>query len=80
MAAVWNRGDEEVGSGLAGKLTEWASALVHWFEDRFVLHGVGKDAIHAGRQLGYLANRFEQIILRPRYLVLFVCIPFLVAF
>ncbi len=68
------------GSGLAGKLTEWAAALVHWFEDRFVLRGIGKDAIHFGRQLGHAANKFEQIILRPRYLVLFVCITFLVAF
>jgi len=68
------------GSGLAGKLTEWASAVVHWFEDRFVLRGIGKDAIHYGRQLGHAANKFEQIILRPRYLVLFVCITFLVAF
>lgn len=68
------------GSGLAGKLTEWAAAVVHWFEDRFVLRGIGKDAIHFGRQLGHAANKFEQIILRPRYLVLFVCITFLVAF
>lgn len=68
------------GSGLAGKLTEWASAFVHWIEDRFVLRGIGKDVIHYGRQLGHLANKFEQIILRPRYLVLFVCITFLVAF
>jgi len=68
------------GSGLAGKLTEWASAAVHWIEDRFVLRGMGKDTIHYGRQLGHLANKFEQIILRPRYLVLFVCITFLVAF
>ncbi|MDO9106506.1 MAG: proton-conducting transporter membrane subunit [Methylovulum sp.] len=68
------------GSGLAGKLTEWAAAVVHWFEDRFVLRGIGKDAIHYGRQLGHAANKFEQIILRPRYLVLFVCITFLVAF
>ncbi len=68
------------GSGLAGKLTEWTATLMHWFEDRFVLRGIGKDAIHVGRQLGHAANQFEQIILRPRYLVLFVCITFLVAF
>jgi len=68
------------GSGLAGKLTEWAAAVTHWFEDRFVLRGIGKDAIDYGRQLGHAANKFEQLILRPRYLVLFVCITFLVAF
>ncbi|MGZ8928556.1 MAG: proton-conducting transporter transmembrane domain-containing protein, partial [Methylobacter sp.] len=62
------------GSGLAGNLTEWAAAVTHWFEDRFVLHGIGKDAIDYGRQLGHAANKFEQLILRPRYLVLFVFI------
>lgn len=68
------------GSGLAGKLMQWAAAVMHWFEDRFVLRGVGKDAVHWGRKLGYAANQFELLILRPRYLVLFVCITFLVAF
>lgn len=80
-AKLNNESDEFArGSGLAGQLTEWAAAVVHWFEDRFVLRGIGKDAIHYGRQLGHLAHRFEQIILRPRYLVLFVLITFLVAF
>ncbi|NOS90041.1 MAG: hypothetical protein HOP34_16165 [Methylococcaceae bacterium] len=68
------------GTGLAGKLTEWTAALMHWFEDRFVLRGIGKDALHFGRKLGHVANQFEQLILRPRYLVLFVFITLLVAF
>ncbi|MBL6987976.1 MAG: hypothetical protein ISR72_13260 [Methylobacter sp.] len=67
------------GSGLAGKLTEWTAAILHWFEDRFVLRGIGKDTINYGRQLGHFANKFEQSVLRPRYLVLFVCIALLVA-
>jgi NADH:ubiquinone oxidoreductase subunit 5 (subunit L)/multisubunit Na+/H+ antiporter MnhA subunit len=68
------------GSGLAGKLTQWSAALLHWFETRFVLHGVSKDAIHYGRHLGHIANRVEQNLLKPRYLVLFVFITLLVAF
>ncbi|MFI3186753.1 MAG: proton-conducting transporter membrane subunit [Methylococcaceae bacterium] len=68
------------GSGLAGKLTEWTAAILHWFEDRFVLRGIGKDAIRYGRELGHIANRFELAVLRPRYLVLFVLITLLVAF
>ncbi|WP_340122307.1 NADH-quinone oxidoreductase subunit L [Methylobacter svalbardensis] len=68
------------GSGLAGKLTEWTAAILHWFEDRFVLRGIGKDTINYGRQLGHIANKFEQSVLRPRYLVLFVFITLLVAF
>ena len=68
------------GSGLAGKLAEWIAIALHWFEDRFVLRGVGKSAIDYGRQLGHSANKFEQSVLRPRYLVLFVLITLLVAF
>ncbi len=68
------------GSGLAGKLTEWTAAILHWFEDRFVLRGIGKDAINYGRQLGHIANMIEHSVLRPRYLVLFVFITLLVAF
>jgi len=68
------------GSGLAGTLTAWTASILHWFEDRFVLHGIGKSTIRYGRELGHLANKFESLILRPRYLVLFVCITLLVAF
>ena len=68
------------GSGLAGKLTEWFAAIMHGFEDRFVLRGINKDAIMQGRKLGHAANKFEQLILRPRYLVLFVLITLLIVF
>ena len=68
------------GSGLAGKLTLWTAAILHWFEDYFVLQGIGKNAINYGRWLGHIANTFEKSVLRPRYLVLFVGITLLVAF
>lgn len=68
------------GTGLVGKIMGWLGGFVHWFEDRLVLEGIAKDTLHAGRTLGHLANKFELLILRPRYLVLFVFITFLVAF
>lgn len=68
------------GSGLAGKLTQWTAALLNWFETRFVLRGVSKDAIDVGRQLGHIANRVETNLLKPGYLVLFIFITLLVAF
>lgn len=69
------------GTGLAGKLTEWTAAIVHWFENRWMLqHEIGKGTINFGRKFGIAANRFEQQILRPRYLVLFVFITLMVAF
>ena len=80
-ARLDNKADEFAhGSGLAGKLTEWFAAIMHWFEDRFVLRGINKGANVYGRKLGHAANKFEQLILRPRYLVLFVFITLLVVF
>jgi hypothetical protein len=80
-AQLQNEADEFAkGSGLAGVLTEWTADLLHWFEDRFILRGVGDHAINMGRKLGHAANRFEKLILRPRYLLLFVAITLLLAF
>lgn len=67
------------GSGLAGKLAQWTAALSGWFEYHFILRGIGRDTIHWGRKLGRVANRFEQLLLKPRYLLLFVIIVLLVA-
>lgn len=67
------------GSGLAGKLTALVASLSHWFEERFILQGIGRDMISQGRRLGHAANRFELLLLRPRYLVMFVLITLLVA-
>lgn len=68
------------GSGIAGNITSRFASLMHWFEDRFILRGIGKDALHMGRNLGKLANKFEVLVLRPRYLVLFILITVLLAF
>jgi NADH:ubiquinone oxidoreductase subunit 5 (subunit L)/multisubunit Na+/H+ antiporter MnhA subunit len=67
------------GSGLAGKLAQWTAALMSWFEYHFILRGLGKNSIQLGRQLGHAANRFEQLLLSPRYLALFVIITLMVA-
>jgi len=68
------------GTGLAGKFTEWFAALSHWFEQRFILRNTTKHMDGVDRKLGRLANNIEHIILRPRYLVLFVFITLLIAF
>ncbi|MCQ8103668.1 hypothetical protein NP590_06095 [Methylomonas sp. SURF-2] len=67
------------GSGLAGKLAQWTASLLSWFEYRFILRGIGRDSINWGRRLGRRANRFEQLLLSPRYLILFVLITLMVA-
>jgi hypothetical protein len=67
------------GSGLAGKLAGWTAAILNWFEYTFILRGIGRESIRLGRRLGHAANRYEQLLLRPRYLALFVLIALLVA-
>jgi NADH:ubiquinone oxidoreductase subunit 5 (subunit L)/multisubunit Na+/H+ antiporter MnhA subunit len=80
-ARLDNSGDKFVnGTGIIGAFAGWIAALVHWFEDRLVLQGISKDALHFGREMGHLANKFEVLVLRPRYLVLLVFITLLVAF
>ncbi len=66
-------------TGLIGMFVGALAGLIHQFEERLVLQGVAKDSLHAARLLGYFANKFEIMVLRPRYLVLFVFITFLVA-
>lgn len=68
------------GSGLAGTLTQWAAAVMHWLEVRLVLRGISKATIGRSRNLGRRVNQIERTLLRPRYLVLFVCITLLVTF
>ena len=67
------------GRGIGGKLFEWAASAMSWFEERLVLRGVGVEIVDIGRYLGQAANTFEKLILKPRYLVLFVFTVLLIA-
>ncbi|MDP3281401.1 MAG: proton-conducting transporter membrane subunit, partial [Nitrosomonas sp.] len=67
------------GSGMVGKLFEWIANIMSWFEDRLVLRGIGMDMVGIGSKLGQAAITFEQLILKPRYLVLFVFIVLMIA-
>lgn len=67
-------------TGLIGLIMGWFIDWVNWFEGRFVLQGLSRDTLHVGKRFGQLANQFEIIMLRPRYLVLFVFTTLLVAF
>ena len=64
---------------MIGKIFEWIANIMSWFEDRLVLRGIGMDMLDIGNKLGQAANTFEQLILKPRYLVLFVFIVLMIA-
>jgi NADH:ubiquinone oxidoreductase subunit 5 (subunit L)/multisubunit Na+/H+ antiporter MnhA subunit len=67
------------GKGIAGKIFEWTASAMSWFEERLVLRGIGIEMVDIGKQLGYAANTFEKLLLKPRYLVLFVFVVLLSA-
>ena len=75
-----NTGSFANSTGLIGALGAWLAGILHWFEDRLVMQGIGKDVIHIGREVGHLANKFEITVLKPRYLMLLVFITLLMAF
>lgn len=80
-ARLDNHADEFAqGSGLAGKLTQWTAGLSDWFEQYFILQSTNKQSKRYGRELGHLANKIEHLLLRPRYLVLFVFLTLLTVF
>lgn len=67
------------GKGIAGKIFEWTASAMSWFEERLVLRGIGIEMVDIGKELGHLANSFEKLILKPRYLVVFVIVVLLSA-
>ena len=60
------------GGGLLGGIMEWVASLFHWFEDRLVLHGGGERLRGVLRELAEGALRIEDLLGRPRYLVLLI--------
>lgn len=68
------------GSGLMGAIAGRTARLLQWFEERILLRGLHKGSVYYGRQIGKMVMRVEQLLLRPRYLSLFVFITLLVVF
>ncbi|MEQ1636170.1 MAG: proton-conducting transporter membrane subunit [Methylococcales bacterium] len=76
-----NEGDSFArGNGLAGKLAESMALILQWIEQRLVMQGFHGGTIRYGQQVGMITNRIEQLLVRPRYLSLFVFITLLVVF
>jgi NADH:ubiquinone oxidoreductase subunit 5 (subunit L)/multisubunit Na+/H+ antiporter MnhA subunit len=67
------------GNGVAGKLMEWIGNIFGWFEERLVIQAIGMNIVDLGRKIGQAANTFEELMLKPRYLVLFVFVVLLIA-
>lgn len=66
------------GRGLLGRLLDRLATLLHWFEERLVLHGGGEGLLSALRRVGAQATRVEHLLSQPRYLLLIIMLTFVV--
>jgi hypothetical protein len=51
---------------------EWVAAWLHWFEERLVLHGGGDRLKGLVAELAQGLIRMEDLLGRPRYLLLLI--------
>lgn len=70
----WLRAEQMVvhGRGLLGRTLEGVANALFWFEQRLVLRGGGQGLLETIRHLGDQANQIEELLARPRYLVLMI--------
>ena len=64
--------------GFLGHVMEWLASVLYWFEERLVLKGGGEGLVSLIEHLGIYANRIEQILSKPRYLLLLIMATFIV--
>nr|MBP6260963.1 hypothetical protein [Chromatiaceae bacterium] len=76
----WLTAEETIvrGRGLLGRTLERVANALFWFEQRLVLRGGGQGLLEAIRRLGDQANQVEDLLARPRYLVLMILATFAV--
>ncbi|MDD2769570.1 MAG: proton-conducting transporter membrane subunit [Methylococcus sp.] len=81
LAALANWEEQRVGVPLGaeasqgiGGLPAWivsnTAGALHWFEERWVLQGIGLDLWREGRRFGHSLQRLETLLAQPRYLCL----------
>lgn len=68
------------GSGLLGKLMQWAAEQLEWLEERLLLQQQGGNATAMLSRLGRYLDRIERLLNQPRYLVLLIAATLVVIF
>jgi hypothetical protein len=71
-------GDLVRGRGILGRILAWAATVLHWFEERLVLRGGGEGLLETIQRVGAYAQRIEDLLSQPRYLVLLIMATFAV--
>ncbi|MBT3048358.1 MAG: proton-conducting transporter membrane subunit [Candidatus Thiodiazotropha sp.] len=66
------------GTGLAGKFMTWLANILYWFESHLVLRGGGEGLLKNLHRVGGLLQQAEQLLAKPRYLIVLVVATFVV--
>jgi hypothetical protein len=66
------------GTGLVGKFMTWLANILYWFESHLVLRGGGEGLLKNLQRVGRVLERVEQLLSKPRYLILLVVATFVV--
>ncbi|MEW8191116.1 MAG: proton-conducting transporter membrane subunit [Candidatus Thiodiazotropha endolucinida] len=66
------------GTGLAGKFMTWLANILYWFESRLVLRGGGEGLLKNFHRVGGVLERVDQLLSKPRYLIVLVVATFVV--
>ena len=73
LAATAGAGpDSREAGGLIRWLAHRVASALHWFEEKLVLQGVGADLWKGFRRFGHRLRAIDDILCRPRYLILLV--------
>jgi NADH:ubiquinone oxidoreductase subunit 5 (subunit L)/multisubunit Na+/H+ antiporter MnhA subunit len=65
-------------SGVLGRLMAWLANRLYWFESRLVLSGGGEGLLKNLRRAGALLAQVEQLLSKPRYLIVLIVMTFVV--
>ena len=71
-------GDIGRGRGVIGAFMEWIAAMMHWFEEHLVLKGGDRGVQKIILSLGHTLTQVDELLSRPRYLLLMLSLTFVV--
>ncbi len=66
------------GQGAAGKLMEWIASGMHWFEAHLILPSGEQGIQQLILRLGGVLSKIDELLSRPRYLLLMLVVTFVV--
>ncbi|MES9991467.1 MAG: proton-conducting transporter membrane subunit [Candidatus Thiodiazotropha sp.] len=66
------------GTGVAGRFMTWLANILYWFESHLVLRGGGEGLLKNLQRAGEMLQQAEQLLSKPRYLIVLVVATFVV--